>query len=246
MQYSRFTILNLRFANYLVEARRAAYISAMRSLGRGDEVSPYHDSDWQKSLVKAQDDLAKNLDRYPDTPEEVVDALWMCWGLTNAYTQLMAETAAGRTPLKWQAWLNSPDGQILLKRFPQDQYEKLLKDSLAEINYAKQVHARYTNSRTKTQPQVKHTIKSSQSDPTTIAAARPSASSSGLIPSKQQSDKILAIAESLYSHCGVKIEDNRRSGGALWINYFGSDAAVLEKLQSAGFRFHPKRGWWSK
>jgi len=243
MAVSYFQIFNGSFSSSLSKARRAAYLFAMRSSGRGDEVSNFHSSNWEAPLNEAESELAKKLLIYTNVPKDIIEALWMHWGLTEVYVHQMAETAG--IPVEWDKWLLSSEGINLQKRFPQDGYNELLKQLGDSLNNHKSARKKYYDRKSpaKTLPPSRF-IFSTVVHGTEISPQKSSGQESS-VPELQH-DMALVTVRSIQSQFGTETEDNRQTGGALWIKHLQNDDAIANQLRQANFRFHPVRGWWFK
>ena len=44
----------------------------------------------------------------------------------------------------------------------------------------------------------------------------------------------------------LRVEDNRRKGGAYWVLAGNWDPKITNELRDWGFRFKPEKGWWKE
>jgi len=256
MKLSPFEVLNMGVGGLLFKARRAAYASAMRIAGKGHEVPWHHDINWSKHLDDAEEFLTSKLDRCGNIPEDEVQAVWMAWGITRVYVGMTVEGSVYDEPMKWEEWLKSAAGLKSLKKFPLDKYDALLRKAQHErknqdrhfvVKPIKTSTRKGQDSR-KSANKEKVEIIAGTSSP--VLSLQPTvhsnSQSTGIVSSLNTSDVLLNVAQFAKNQYGVRIEDNRGGGGALWVNHLTVDDDLAKKLQAAKFRFHSVRGWWAK
>lgn len=249
MGTSNFSIFNARFSSYLSKARRAAYTYAMRASGKGDEVSINHSADWQTPLADALEDFTKNLSWFPKTERDVIDALWMIFGLTEAYIHDVAEGSLRRSPLKWGDWILSDQGAKERKRFPLEKYDELVRQSNAEAKARMAMRDSYKTARVANRQQPSRAKASAPLSTVQLRQSNPPQSASTAVPldpTESPTDVAFELATSLQSVHGIRIDDNRRMGGALWVRHLAADDDVARQLKRVRFKFHPTKGWWTK